>query len=109
MSLFEMNEIATILFFGACFMIGWYSREWYAVRTLKKLLGKATTNIAQNGIMTIHVKKADAGFDVFDSKDDTFLANVASKKEMMEFLKKKFPDTAVIMNRENNKVFDESL
>lgn len=101
----EIDIVIFVILLLVMFINGWYFREWHAVRTVNKYLDEMD-NVNLDKIMSVYVEKANDGFNVFDSKTGAFITFVMSKEEMIEVLKQKFPNTILVMNKENAKVFE---
>ena len=76
------------------FTIGWYVREWYAMRTMRKLVEKASENFKENirkDIIDAYVEKAGDTYFVYRKEDNKFLAQGSDIISLSDTLQEQFP------------------
>ena len=87
-------------------IFGWYAREVRAVYQVRKLLEQGeleeTDKTEVKSVMgTIEIH--DGNYYMYSTDDGTFLAQGATKSELSEALRKRFPDKTFILSSEQYK------
>jgi hypothetical protein len=75
-------------------IIGWYAREWYAMRKIKKLMnnfGDDMLDELKKKIIDITIEKSGDVFFVYRKDDGTFLAQGTDIEKLSDILMEKFP------------------
>ena len=92
---------AAVLFAG--FYIGWRSREKYAQKVLDQYYASAAK---QFETMSVDIEKTDNQLFVYNSNDGSFIAQVSNKSELIDVLKKKYPNKTVLAKEEHLKYLE---
>lgn len=112
-----MDDIVTVVlvaggfFFLGC-AFGWFSREQMAMRTVHKMFAEAEKEAAKKtdeNTVSAKLEVHNGHFYMFDAETDEFLGQGETKEELSEILRKKFPEKAFVLQKEEyNKlgVFD---
>lgn len=82
-----------ITIFGGI-IIGWYAREWYAMRKVEKLMSNFGDNMMdelKKKVIDIKVEKAGDVFFIYRKDDGTFLAQGSDINKLSDILVEKFP------------------
>ena len=100
--------ISVVLCFIAGVILGWYMREWAAVRTVNRLLSKADDldTEATGDILNVYVTQIQDQFYVYDSTTHMFIVQVKTKEEMFKYFEEKFPSKTVVMKKAHLDLFD---
>jgi hypothetical protein len=75
-------------------IIGWFTREWYAMRKVEKLMNSFGDNMLdelKKKIIDITIEKSGDFFYVYRKDDGTFLAQGTDIEKLSDILIKKFP------------------
>ena len=98
-------SVALCLFVGV--ILGWYLREWSAVRTVNKLLKKTDNSDKDTkNIVNVYVTEDKGHFYIYDSATDAFITQVKTKEEMFDYFEEKFPNKTVLMKKVHLDLFD---
>ena len=76
------------------FIIGWYVREWWAVRQIKKFASSFEEKFNQNlseTVISAYIEKAGDTFFVYRKDDNAFLAQGTDINSLSDILESKFP------------------
>lgn len=104
-----MEYLPLIIFASVFFGLGWKFRELHAQRIVNKYLknaDKAIEKDLEEHTMHVHIHKEHGSFYIYNSADDTFIAQVKSKEEMFDFFKNKYPSKNVLMKNTDLELFD---
>lgn len=74
--------------------IGWFSREWYAMRKVEKLMNSFGDNMLdefKKKVVDITIEKSGDFFFVYRKDDGTFLAQGTDIEKLSDILVEKFP------------------
>lgn len=91
---------------------GWFAREQHAIRKVQKMFAQAEKEAAEKideNTVTAKLEIHHGHFYMFDAETDEFLGQGETKEELSEILRKKFPEKAFVLQKEQyNKlgVFD---
>ena len=93
----------------ACFAVGWYARQWFAVMRLNYLLKEHDIDLADfkkepksdSPELKIKVEKSKDIFYVYDANTDKFLAQGPTKKEVVAKLTKDYPTFNIVADPNN--------
>ena len=93
----------------ACFAVGWYARQWFAVMRLNYLLKEHNIEFtdfkqepkSDSPELKIKVEKRKDIFYVYNANTDKFLAQGPTKKEVVEKLTKEFPKFNIVADPNN--------
>jgi hypothetical protein len=93
----------------ACFILGWYARQWFAVLRLNYLLKehdiefleKPKSDIPNIPEMKIKIEKHNDIFYVYDANTDKFLTQGSTRKECVNNLTKDYPTTSIVADPNN--------
>ena len=83
-----------VLFVFGGIIIGWFLREWYAMRKVEKLinnLGDSMIDEFKKKVIDITVEKDGDFFYVYRKDDGTFLAQGTDIDKLSDILLEKFP------------------
>jgi hypothetical protein len=75
-------------------IIGWFTREWYAMRKVEKLMNSFGDNMLdelKKKIIDITIEKSGDLFYVYRKDDGTFLAQGTDIEKLSDILVEKFP------------------
>ena len=75
-------------------LIGWYAREWYAMRKIEKLMNNFGDNMLdefKKKVIDITIEKSGDLFYVYKKDDGTFLAQGPDIDKLSDILVQKFP------------------
>jgi hypothetical protein len=99
------------LVYIACFILGWYARQWFAVLRLNYLLKEHNIDLPdfkedlKSDIsapeLKIKVEKHKDTFYIYDANTDKFLAQGATRTECVDKLTKEFPKFDIVADPNN--------
>jgi hypothetical protein len=75
-------------------LIGWYAREWYAMRKIENLMNNFGDNMLdefKKKVIDITIEKSGDLFYVYKKDDGTFLAQGHDIDKLSDILVEKFP------------------
>ena len=75
-------------------LIGWYAREWYAMRKIENLMNNFGDNMLdefKKKVIDITIEKSGDLFYVYKKDDGTFLAQGPDIDKLSDILVQKFP------------------
>ena len=89
---------------------GWYARERYAERLINRIFSEVIEE-AENSekYIPITIEKHNDVFYVYNRDSNDFMAQGKTRRELESNLAKRYPDTKFMAERENLKVFNESI
>lgn len=76
------------------FVVGWFLREWYAMRKIDKLIDNMNDNLLdelKKKVVDITIEKSGDLFFVYKKDDGTFLAQGHDIDKLSDILTEKFP------------------
>lgn len=83
-----------LLIFFAGFLIGWFAREWYALRKVETIIQEMNENLVtefKSKVVDVTVEKAGDVFYIYRKDDGTFLAQGSDINKLSDILIEKFP------------------
>jgi hypothetical protein len=98
-----------MIWYIIAFAAGWYVRELYAVRKINNMLKemdleeKAEPKVKE---LKVNIEKHNGNFYLYKQVDDQFIAQGATKSEVIELLKKSYPATNIVADPDNIKEVD---
>jgi hypothetical protein len=98
-----------MIWYLVAFAAGWYVRELYAVRKINNMLKemdleeKAEPKLKE---LKVNIEKHNGRFYLYKQVDDQFIAQGATKSEVIELLKKSYPATNIVADPDNIKEVD---
>lgn len=101
-----MEQILIIFgIFVAGFILGWESRERAAKKTVERLLDQMEEQLDKEKEDTINIKIERNGdfFYVFQSENDSFMAQATNRMDLEKELGKKFPGKRFYATSDNLK------
>lgn len=104
-----IDLIITLIVPCAIFYAGWKCRELYAQRTIKKYLLKADEDarkLIEEKSIDLNVEKHGDTFYVYNEKNGSFVTQVTSFEQLVDFLKVKYPDYYITMKPEHKALFE---
>ena len=91
------------------FVAGWYVREamaMYKIRAIVKTMQELEENPAVINELKVNIEKHNDQFYLYRDSDDQFIAQGATKEEVVEVLKKRYPAQTVVVDPDNVKEVD---
>lgn len=76
------------------FIVGWFLREWYALRKVEKIIADLNTNMVdefKKKVIDINVEKSGDIFYIYRKDDGTFLAQGDDIDKLSDLLTEKYP------------------
>lgn len=110
MELLDYLTWIVIWFLGAVY--GWYARERQAKRTIDRFVSQFVdeqVETVSEKFVPIIIEKHGPMFYVYDKDKNEFMAQGSTRRELEDALAKRFPDKRFMADKENLKVFNESL
>ena len=83
-----------LLLVASGFAVGWFLREWYAMRKIDKLIDSMNDNLLdeiKKKIIDVVVEKEGDVFFVYRKDDRSFLAQGSDINKLSDILTEKFP------------------
>jgi hypothetical protein len=101
-----------LLFVFGGVIIGWFLREWYAMRKVEKLInniGDTMVDEFKKKVIDISVEKNGDFFYVYRKDDGTFLAQGTDIEKLSDILVEKFPGKLFNCSPEDLKALESSV
>jgi hypothetical protein len=76
------------------FVVGWYVREWHAMRKVDQLIDNMNTKMVEefkSKVINVTVEKSGDFFYIYRKDDGTFLAQGTDIDKLSDILSEKFP------------------
>lgn len=83
-----------LLLIAIGFVVGWFLREWYAMRKIDKLIDSINGNMLdeiKKKVVDITIEKSGDFFFVYRKEDGAFLAQGTDIDKLSDILTEKFP------------------
>lgn len=74
--------------------VGWYIREWYAMRIMRKIVDNAQEQFKEtikDTVVDAYIEKAGDTFFVYRKEDNKFLAQGQDINSLSDILQEQFP------------------
>lgn len=91
---------------------GWYARERYAKRLVDRFVNQFVEQQAEQiseQFIPIIIEKHNGVFYVYDKEKNDFMAQGSTRRELEDALAKRYPNKRFMAEKENLKVFNESI
>lgn len=98
-----------LIIFVVALVIGWYAREWHATVMMNRFLERVESNTMEalqkikENLIKIKIEKHDEGFFVYGLDDNEFMAQGATRTELEENLRKRYPGKTFAAEEDNLK------
>lgn len=76
------------------FVVGWFAREWYAVRKIDELIDTMNNKMVEefkSKVVDVTVEKSNGIFYIYRKDDGTFLGQGPDIDKLSDILSEKFP------------------
>ena len=90
------------------FAAGWYVREAVALHKIKVIV-RTMQELEETPVideLKVNIEKHNDQFYLYRDSDDQFIAQGATKEEVVEVLKKRYPTQTVVVDPDNVKEVD---
>lgn len=100
-----MVEIIAVAVYGViCFFGGWVARERAAERRLNEIMDGVTEHVkdqVEKSLIHIKIEYHSGVYYVYNMKDNSFMGQGSTRKELEETLASKYPDKSFAATHEN--------
>lgn len=104
-----MEFLAVFALVCAAFYAGWKLREWYAEFVVKQYMKqydeKMKNTVAQKTI-NIDIQKHGDMLYVYNEDDGSFMTQIQTAQQLLDFVEKKYPDYYIMMKTEQKALFE---